>query len=88
MKRFAALAGLLVAFMTSAAAAQDLKGAVTGALKSAVGGSSAGGGEVAAGLKQALATGTGNAVQSLSKTDGYFSDAAVKIWMPSTWTAT
>ncbi|HSO60592.1 MAG TPA: DUF4197 domain-containing protein [Desulfobacterales bacterium] len=82
MKRFAVLAGLLVALMTSAAMAQDIKGAVTGVLKSAGGGSSVGGGDVAAGLKEALATGTGNAVQSLSKTDGYFGDAAAKILMP------
>jgi hypothetical protein len=82
MKRFAVLAGLLVALMTSAVMAQDIKGAVTGALKSAGGGASAGSGEVAAGLKEALATGTGNAVQSLSKPDGYFSDAAAKILMP------
>ncbi len=37
---------------------------------------------MAAGLKEALAAGTGNAVQILSKTDGYYSDAAVKILMP------
>lgn len=83
MKRFMALASIvLVAWMASVAMAQDIKGAVTGALKSAGGGSSAGGGEVTAGLKEALATGTGNAVQSLSKADGYFGDAAVKILMP------
>jgi hypothetical protein len=68
--------------MASSAIAQDIKGAVTGVLKSAGGGSSADGGDVAAGLKEALATGTGNAVQSLSKADGYFGDAAVKILMP------
>ena len=66
----------------SQAFSQDFKGAVTGAMKSAGGGASAGGGDVAAGLKEALATGTGNAVQSLSKTDGYFGDAAAKILMP------
>lgn len=82
MKRIAVLAGLLFALMTSAAMAQDIKGAVTGAMKSAGGGASAGGGDVAAGLKEALATGTGNAVQSLSKPDGYLSDAAAKILMP------
>jgi hypothetical protein len=82
MKRLMVLTGLFVALMGSAVMAQDIKGAVTGALKSAGGGSSAGGGEVAAGLKEALATGTGNAVQSLSKADGYFGDAAVKILMP------
>ena len=82
MKRLMVLTGLFVALMGSAVMAQDIKGAVTGALKSAGGGSSAGGGEVAAGLKEALATWTGNAVQSLSKADGYFGDAAVKILMP------
>jgi hypothetical protein len=82
MKRFVVLAGVLVVLMTPAAMAQDIKGAVTGALKSAGGGASAGGAEVAAGLKEALAIGTGNAVQGLSKTDGYFSDAAAKILMP------
>jgi hypothetical protein len=38
--------------------------------------------DVAAGLKEALAVGTGNAVQTLSKSNGYFGDAAVKILMP------
>ena len=82
MKRFMVVAALFVGLLSSAAMAQDVKSAVTGALKSVGGGPSGGGGDVAAGLKEALATGTGNAVQSLSKTDGYFSDAAVKILMP------
>jgi hypothetical protein len=38
--------------------------------------------DVASGLKEALAVGTGNAVQMLSKSNGYFGDAAVKILMP------
>jgi hypothetical protein len=38
--------------------------------------------DFAAGLKEALAVGTGNAVQMLSKSNGYFGDAAVKILMP------
>jgi hypothetical protein len=38
--------------------------------------------DLAAGLKEALAVGTGNAVQMLSKSNGYFGDAAVKILMP------
>ena len=36
----------------------------------------------AAGIKEALAVGTENAVKSLSKTDGYFANQAVKILMP------
>jgi len=38
--------------------------------------------DFAAGLKEALAVGTGNAVQMLSKSNGYFGDAAVKILLP------
>jgi hypothetical protein len=37
----------------------------------------------AAGIKEALAVGTENAVNSLSRKDGYFGNAAVKILMPS-----
>jgi Protein of unknown function (DUF4197) len=37
----------------------------------------------AAGIKEALALGTERAVQSLSRKDGYFGNAAVKILMPS-----
>jgi len=36
-----------------------------------------------AGIKEALAVGTERAVQSLSRPDGYFGNAAVKILMPS-----
>jgi hypothetical protein len=39
-------------------------------------------GTTAAGLKEALAVGTENAVKSLSKPDGYFGNALVKILMP------
>jgi Protein of unknown function (DUF4197) len=38
--------------------------------------------DIAAGLKEALSVGTGNAVQMLSKSNGYFGDAAVKILLP------
>src|SRR5512145_101410 len=79
MRRLLLITGALVAFMTSSVTAQDIKGAVTGAMKSMGGGTSAGsGGEVAAGLKEALAKGVGNAVQTLSKSNGYFGDGAVK----------
>jgi hypothetical protein len=83
MKRLMVLVGIFwIALMASTAMAQGIKGTLTGALKSMAGGSSESGGDVAAGLKEALAIGTGNAVQSLSKADGYFGDAAVKILMP------
>ncbi len=80
------LAFLLVAALffstASPAFSQDVKGAIKGALGAAAGGSGVGGGEAAAGLKEALAVGTGNAVQTLSKSNGYFGDAAVKILLP------
>jgi len=37
---------------------------------------------VVKGLKEALATGTGNAVASVSKTDGYFGNQLIRIAMP------
>ena len=49
-------------------------------------GSSVGTGDAktdAAGIKEALAVGTERAVNSLSRVDGYFGNAAVKILMPS-----
>ena len=39
-------------------------------------------GNVAAGLKEALAKGVSTAVQTLSRSNGYFGDSAVKILMP------
>jgi hypothetical protein len=38
--------------------------------------------QVAAGLKEALSIGTGNAVAETSKVDGYFKNAAIKILLP------
>ncbi len=37
---------------------------------------------VAAGLKEALSVGTGNAVSAVSKTDGYFKNPAIRIPLP------
>ena len=38
--------------------------------------------QIIAGLKEALSIGTGNAVTSTSKTNGYFGNQAIKILMP------
>jgi hypothetical protein len=76
------LVASIVFLMTLPALSQDVKSAIKGAMGTAAGGSGAGGGDVAAGLKEALAVGTGNAVQTLSKSNGYFGDAAVKILLP------
>ncbi len=49
-----------------------------------IGGASAGldDGTITSGLKEALAVGTGNAVASTSKTDGYFKNQFIKILLP------
>jgi hypothetical protein len=76
----------IVFWMPPPALSLDIQGAIKGAAEKAAGGATGGantGGEdVAAGLKEALAVGTGNAVQTLSKSNGYFGDAAVKILLP------
>jgi len=76
------LVGAFLFLMASPVLCQNVKSTIKGALESATGGSGAGTGDVTAGLKEALAVGTGNAVQTLSKSDGYFRDAAVKILLP------
>lgn len=85
MKRLLAFFASL--FLATAAFAQMpkvddlLKGA--GALGKATGASSGVDDKTgAAGIKEALAVGTENAVKSLSKSDGYFANEAVKILMP------
>ncbi len=71
---------LICGLMATLGSAQDIKSVLKGA--AGVGGTGAGQGDAAAGLKEALAVGTGNAVQALSKSNGYFGDAAVKILLP------
>jgi len=83
MKKIIVGLALAAALLTgSSAFAQDIKGVIQGAMGTASAGSGAGQSDAAAGLKEALAVGTGNAVQALSKPDGYFGDAAVKILLP------
>lgn len=78
------LSGLVVA---KAAIAQSsltdiLKEAAKLAGPPAAGAGTADAATSAAGIKEALAVGTERAVKSLSKVDGYFGNAAVKILMP------
>lgn len=81
----------LAAFLTNAADAQlknilkkDSSGK-TGVQKILSGGNSKSGlsnDEIVSGLKEALSVGTNNASSRLSKVDGFFKDAAIKILMP------
>lgn len=75
-----------VLFISSSAIAQDfgkLKQKVTETVKTETGsGSSLTEGEVANGLKEALTNGIEKGVAQLSKPDGYFKDAQIKIPLP------
>ena len=87
-RRFVLLFGTSVAAMASAQMPKmdDIMKGVEKLPKSAGVGSSPGAADDktnAAGIKEALAVGTERAVESLSRKDGYFSNAAVKILMPS-----
>jgi len=86
-KLFAAIAGLVIALGALAQMpnlGDIMKGA--GKMTDSKATSRVGAGDDktnAAGIKEALAVGTENAVKSLSQTDGYFANQAVKILMPS-----
>lgn len=82
-----AILGLFVAFGVSAQLPKldDLMKGAGSLPKVPAAGSSVGAGDEktdAAGIKEALAKGTEKAVNDLSKQDGYFGNAAVKILMP------
>ena len=89
MKRVSAMVcGLLVACTASAQlpGLDDIMKGAGSLTKAPVAGSSVGAADEktnAAGIKEALAMGTESAVKSLSRVDGYFGNAAVKILMPS-----
>jgi len=87
-RRLAILFGALVAGMASAQMPKldDLVKGVEKLPKAPPAGSSVGAPDEktnAAGIKEALAVGTERAVTSLSRENGYFGNAAVKILMPS-----
>jgi Protein of unknown function (DUF4197) len=87
-RRSVVLFGTTVAAMASAQMPKidDLMKGVEKLPKSAGVGSSPGAADEktsAAGIKEALAVGTERAVQSLSQTNGFFGNSAVKILMPS-----
>ena len=87
-RRLAILAGTLVACMASAQMPKldDIMKELGKQPKTPADGSGIGASDEktnAAGIKEALAVGTERAVTSLSRENGYFGNAAVKILMPS-----
>jgi hypothetical protein len=78
------LMGMILAFLGNAAYAQQLGDLLKGLQKGLGGGSSPSNTEIVQGLKEALQIGTGNAVQLVSKVDGYYKNPKIRIPLPDT----
>jgi hypothetical protein len=76
--------GLVLAFLGDGAQAQQLGDLLKDLQKGLGGGSSPSNREIVQGLKEALQIGTGNAVQLVSKVDGYYKNPKIRIPLPDT----
>jgi hypothetical protein len=76
--------GLVLVLAGHGAYAQQIGDVLKGLQKGAGGGSMASETEIVNGLKEALQIGTGNAVQIVSKTDGYYKNPKIRIPLPDT----
>lgn len=74
---FILIAFVFSAYLTHAGLIDDIKKGVGGASNAGTDDST-----IAAGLKEALSTGTENAVNTVSQADGYFGNHMIKILMP------
>ena len=63
-------------------AKKDSTGILSAVTQKVPSGSSLSNDEIIKGLKQALTIGTDSSAKRLSKADGFFANAAIKIWMP------
>lgn len=73
---------ILLALAGPGADAQQIGDVLKGLQKGAGGGSTASDTEIVSGLKEALQIGTGNAVQIVSKVDGYYKNPKIRIPLP------
>jgi len=80
--RIVLLIGMLLALVGEGAYAQQIGDVLKGLQKGASGSSSLSNTEIVDGLKEALQTGTGNAVQVVSKVDGYYKNPKIRIPLP------
>jgi hypothetical protein len=76
--------GMLLALAGHGAYAQQIGDVLKGLQKGVGGGSAASETEIVNGLKEALQIGTGNAVQIVSKVDGYYKNPKIRIPLPDT----
>jgi hypothetical protein len=76
------LMGMVLVFLGSLAYAQQIGDVLKGLQKGIGGTSSASNTEIVNGLKEALQIGTENAVQTVSKLDGYYKNPKIRIPLP------
>lgn len=82
MKRLSLMMAVLLVILLAQQGRADLLGDVLKDVKIPVSKGSLDNDTVVSGLKEALSVGTRSAVTSVSRTDGYFSNQAIKILMP------
>jgi hypothetical protein len=82
MKKTVFTLSLFLLLIVPAVHAADMTDLLKALPSMPTGGSAQESGTVASGLKEALSVGTKNAVNALSKTNGYFGNEAVKILLP------
>jgi len=82
--RVVLLMGIILAFLGHAAYAQKVGDVLKGLQKGVGGASTASNTDIVNGLKEALQIGTGNAVQIVSKVDGYYKNPKIRIPLPET----
>lgn len=82
MKRLSLMMAVLLVILLAQQTRADLLGDVLKDVKIPVSKGSLDNDTVVSGLKEALSVGTRSAVTSVSRTDGYFSNQAIKILMP------
>jgi hypothetical protein len=82
--RFFLLMGVLLALAGHDAYAQPLGDVLKGLQKGIGSGSTVSDAEIVKGLKEALQIGTGTAVQTVSKVDGYYKNPQIRIPLPGT----
>jgi len=76
------LTGMVLVFLGNVAYAQQIGDVLKGLQKGIGGTSAASNTEIVNGLKEALQVGTGNAVQLVSKVDGYYKNPKIRIPLP------
>ena len=82
--RVVLLLGMLLVWAGQLAYAQQIGDVLKGIQKGVGGGSAVSETEIVNGLKEALQIGTGNAVQTVSKVDGYYKNPKIRIPLPDT----